>query len=188
MTVRPMLASDAAAVAALHQSHLAGLLHDLGTTVATRFYQAALALPDTVALVTGEPAQGYVFGTTEADGFYRRVLRQAPWSLGPRLAAHLCARPSLLRSLLAPGRPASGPELLFVALAPQLRGAGHGGRLLRAFETELARRGCDGYELSVEADNGGAIAVYEHLGLELLAEFNEFGLARRRYGKQLSAD
>ncbi len=187
MTARPMLATDAAAVAALHQAHLAGLLHDLGPAVAARFYRQALALPETVALVVGEPAQGYVFGTTEADQFYRRVLRRSPWSLVPSVALRLLGRPGLWRSVLAPTRPAAGPELLFVALAPELRGAGHGGRLLRAFETELVRRGCAGYELSVEADNAAAIAVYEHLGLELLAEFSEYGLGRRRYGKRLAA-
>ena len=186
MSLRPMRSDDAPTVARLHVTHLAGLLHELGPAVAARFYRQALLMPETVALVLGEAeARGFVFGTMEADGFYRRVLRSAPLGLGLPVALRVLGRPRLLRSLLAPALPASGPELLFVALAPAHRGAGDGGRLLRAFEAELRRRGADHYELSVECANERAVAVYEHLGLQRAGDLVEFGLARRRYRKVL---
>ncbi len=186
MTVRPLVATDAAAVAALHVACLQGLLADLGRPVVTAFYRAAVRLDETVGVVLGDPVVGFACGTLANHRYYRRVLRADPLGVGVGLAARLAVRPRLLARFAGGAEAPAGAELLFLALAPQVRGQGHGRRLLEAFETALLARGAAAYELSVEADNERAIAVYERRGLVRCGAFAEFGLARYRYRKELS--
>lgn len=183
--IRTLTAADTPAVAALHLGSLQGLLTRLGDPLATAFYRAAIRVPATIGLVADEGGPiGFVLGTQQADGYYRRVALASPFAVGARLAWRAVREPGLLRGQ---GEvEAIGPELLFFAVAAERRGEGLGGKLLGAFEDELRARGLRQYELTVEADNAAAIAVYEHRGLERTAEFEEFGLARRRYRKTLT--
>ena len=184
-----MTAADAAAVAALHTSSLQGLLSDLGPGLATAFYRAATRVPATVAVVADESGRitGFACGTVEAGGYYRKVATAAPWSVGAKLAWRLLRDPAL-RAKLGQGQDFTGPELLFLAVDEARRGSGIGGALIRQFEQTLRDRRIDRYALCVESDNARAVAVYEHCGLEMAAEFEEFGLVRRRYAKRIDSD
>ncbi len=187
MTVRSLVANDAPAVAALHTAALQGLLSDLGLGLATAFYRAAPRLESTVALVAdADGPVGFVLGTTAAEGYYRRVALAAPCTVGARLAGRLLTD-AALRRRIGQGQEFSGPELLFLAVAEAHRGQGIGGALIDEFETRLRDRRISRYALCVESDNARAIAVYEGRGLVAEGRFDEYGLARTRYVKALSA-
>jgi ribosomal protein S18 acetylase RimI-like enzyme len=51
-----------------------------------------------------------------------------------------------------------------LAVSPQARGAGVGTALLGAVRTELRRRGCTHWSISVAAANTDAVRLYERLG------------------------
>ena len=66
-------------------------------------------------------------------------------------------------------------EVLTLAVLPDARRAGIGGRLLARFLAEAGRRGAGAAHLEVAAANAGAIALYIRCG------FEETGRRRRYY-------
>lgn len=76
-------------------------------------------------------------------------------------------------------------ELLTLAVTPEARRQGVGGKLAAAFVTESARRGATAAFLEVAADNAGALALYRRHG------FTEAGRRRGYYrdspGKAIDA-
>lgn len=63
------------------------------------------------------------------------------------------------------GRVVAGEaEVLTLAVAPNVRGAGIGGRLLAWFLTEAGRRGAEAAFLEVAADNQSGLALYRRAG------------------------
>ena len=54
--------------------------------------------------------------------------------------------------------------IYYLAVAPNLTGAGRGGRMVRAAEDWLKARGAPKLNLLVRAENKGVIAFYEKLG------------------------
>lgn len=183
-----MTRADAPAVAALHTTALRGLLSDLGPALVAAFYRAALRLPSTIALVADHDGlAGFVLGTTEVNGYYRRVALASPWAVGARLAWKMVTD-SGLRARIGEGESADGPELLFLAVTAACRGHGYGGALIDGFEAQLRSRRILRYALCVETDNARAVAVYERRGLVVESRFEEYGLARARYMKTLPVE
>jgi len=72
-------------------------------------------------------------------------------------------------------------RLYTIAVAREFQRRGLARRLLRAAETNAARRGCRSMRLEVRADDGGAIALYESAGYRL------FGRSRRYYAGRIDA-
>ncbi|MGL4278861.1 MAG: ribosomal protein S18-alanine N-acetyltransferase [Albidovulum sp.] len=101
-----------------------------------------------------------------------------PWS-ADEIAAILSGTGTFL--LTAPhgfliGRAIAGEaELLTLAVAPDARRQGSGGRLLADFLAESARRGAESAFLEVAADNAAALALYRRHG------FAEAGRRRGYY-------
>lgn len=182
-TIRPLRDDDSAAAATMHWTQLHGLLTELGPAAVSAFYHAASRLDETVGLVVeaDDRVAGVVLGTTEVDGYYRRVARSDPMC-GLITAFALLRRPRLWRHLR--GAPASGAELIYLAVRPDHHRQGLGRRLVEAFDEAMREREVSGYELSVNADNP-AVGFYRGLGFVELARFTEFGLDRLRFGRTL---
>jgi ribosomal protein S18 acetylase RimI-like enzyme len=73
----------------------------------------------------------------------------------------------------SPSRNSSGPdaELLAIAVDPDWRGHEIGGRLVERFLSEVERRGAQGAQVVVGADNGPAIALYRRAGFVAVEAF-----------------
>ena len=77
------------------------------------------------------------------------------------------------------------PELTYIAVREDARSAGVGSALLTAFHSALRAQGVGRYELSVEADNQGAVAFYESRGLRPIGTYRQFGATYRRHAMEL---
>ena len=64
------------------------------------------------------------------------------------------------------------PELA-IAVVPNARGKGVGGKLLDALVERAREEGFEAISLSVDKRNSGAIALYEHHGFEQVAESDD---------------
>lgn len=77
-----------------------------------------------------------------------------------------------------------------LAVAPDVRGAGVGRRLVRACEAAAVARDCERVTLEVATRNVGAVALYRRLGYvraARLGPYYEDGSSADRYAKPLTA-
>ena len=143
---------DIGQVVGLHLDCFEGhLLVSLGARLLRLYYQALLAEPGSVALVS-EDQQGRVIGfaagTLAIRALYSRLLTHDFLAIflatTPALVRHplLCGR--VLRALalrLVSPRVKGAATLASFAIAPGARGAGAGASLFRAFAAEVRRQG-----------------------------------------------
>lgn len=190
----PFLREHVARVAALHCRALPGLLSTLGATAAAAFYEGYLASPRCVAFVDARDGvvRGFVLGSRDPEGLRRDALRANTFGILRGVAASVLRRPGLLRHLVsgvgglsAGGFDPRAPELTYIAVREDARGAGVGSALLAAFHSALRGQGVGRYELSVEADNQEAVAFYEARGLRQAGSYRQFGTTYCRYALEL---
>ena len=169
--LRPGLAPDASAVAALHRDLIAeGFLSSLGERFLCRLYRRVALSDDAFVLVAEDDDEvvGFIAGALSLGRLYRRfVLRDgAAVALGSplRLAGAWRRVLETLRHGVDGEDGTPGAELLAVAVAPAWRGRGVGARLVSAFQAELTGRGVDASQVVVGADNAPAIAMYRRAG------------------------
>ena len=180
-------------VVRLHCASLTGLLSTLGSRATRAFYASALKTPLMVGFVCtdGETLRGHVFGSTRPDRLRADVLRANRLQVLAGLCLGFARRPSALRLILQRGRPDEGaydprqPELTYLAVTSESRGAGIGRQLVAAFGEAMLHAGVPAYELSVDDENHPAIAFYERLGFRLVGRYSEFGIVHRRYRLEL---
>ena len=181
-------------VARLHCASLTGLLSSLGPQATRAFYAGALKTPLMVGFVCteGETLRGHVFGSTRPDRLRADVLRANRLQVLAGLCLGFARRPSALRLVLPSGHgPDEGtydprqPELTYLAVTSESRGAGIGRQLVAAFGEAMLHAGVPAYELSVDDENHPAIIFYERLGFRLVGRYSEFGIVHRRYRLEL---
>ena len=194
IVVAPFRRQHVARVAALHCGALPGLLSAMGPVAAAAFYEGYLASPRCVAFVDEHDGivRGFVLGSGDPEGMRRDALRANTLGILRGMAASVLRRPRVLRLLAggaaglgAGGFDPRGPELTYIAVREDARGAGVGSALLAAFHSTLRGQGVGRYELSVEADNHRAITFYESRGLRQGGTYRQFGTTYRRYAREL---
>ena len=115
---------------------------------------------------------GFVTGTAQPAGFYRRLLRRRWWRFALAAALPLLKRPAIIPRLL---RAFSMPEqatqqegrgtLMSIAVLPEAQGKGIGQSLMQAFLAEAARRGLRQVDLTTDQDDNEATnRFYQNLG------------------------
>lgn len=175
VTIRLARHDDIPGVVAVHQAGFQGFfLTFLGPTFLHELYSAILADGDGIGFVAELEDQvgGFVMGTAQPAGFYRRLLRQRWWRFA--WAAMLPALrqptiiPRLLRALSMPEQTtkhAGRGTLMSIAVAPDAQKTGVGQALVRAFLHEAARRGLQQIDLTTDQDNNDATnRFYQNLG------------------------
>lgn len=166
-----------AAVADLHCAAVPSLLADLGPAWARRFHTHVAQCPDALGFVVREDGAvaGFVVGGPR-PGRLLAPLRKRPFALGWTLlrkpAALRQAFASFFRSADALSGEPGAIELMYIAVAPDCRGRGHGAALVQRFLDAAAERGARTVTLSVETDNEPAIALYRR------HDFHEFDRVR----------
>jgi ribosomal protein S18 acetylase RimI-like enzyme len=122
------------------------------------------------------------------DGFDPAISIAAPIDqlkppTGLLLVAHLRQRPVGCGALkIRPGRPV---ELKRMWVSPQLRGLGHGRRLLRELERKAATAGADTVRLETNRSLTEAIALYRMAGYREVEAFNSEAYAHHWFEKRL---
>lgn len=195
MIVRPMAPPDAAEVAALHATQIAGgFLSSLGTGVLCSIYSA---LPDSqagfgfVAEHDGR-TMGFIACATDLRKLYRQILGRRGFTLVWRLLRHVSSLRTIrkmVQTLLYPkkieklGVPEA--EVLSVATTPQARGMGVASRLMQEALDEFIRRGCHRVRVLVGADLAPANTYYMRNGFRLVGVIDHHGRQENIYAVDL---
>ncbi|HFD87614.1 MAG TPA: GNAT family N-acetyltransferase, partial [Gammaproteobacteria bacterium] len=164
--IRNMLITDVPAVVQVHLRSFQGFfLTFLGPAFLRQLYAAILADPSGIGFVAEDEKGvcGFVAGTTQPSGFYRRLLRRRWWHFALAVTLPVLRRPSIIPRLL---RAFAMPEqvaqqegrgtLMSVAVLPEAQGKGIGRALVRAFLDEAVHRGLRQVDLTTDRDNNEA--------------------------------
>lgn len=173
--IRRMRSADVPAIVQVHRKGFPGFfLTFLGDQFLRELYAAILADVDGSSFVAehGNQISGFVVGTAQPAGFYRRLLRQRWWRFGLVAVAPVLKRPSiiprLLRAFSMPGQVAQQEgrgTLMSIAVLPEAQGKGIGQALVQAFLAEAARQGLRQVDLTTDRDdNETANRFYQNMG------------------------
>jgi ribosomal protein S18 acetylase RimI-like enzyme len=174
-TVCGMARRDIDDVVAVHMRSFPGFfLSKLGAPFLLLLYRELLNDPSGIALVSkhNEEVQGFVAGTTEPKGFYRRLLT-GKWisfaraSLVPALR-HPSFLPRLLQAFRKTGDEAVNEGcglLMSIAVDPQCQTRGIGTGLVHGFLAECRQRGLSSVHLTTDrSENDRTNRFYLKLG------------------------
>jgi ribosomal protein S18 acetylase RimI-like enzyme len=182
-------------VARLHNQTLTGLLTALGPSAIRAFYAGCVKTRATIAFVYVEDAvaRAFVLGSLRPDKLKMEALRANPGGTLAGMVVGIVRRPSSLVWLVKSFRgPDEGsydpeiPELTYLAVSVQKRGAGIGRQLVDTFTKAVRDSGAGAYELSVDEANLEAISFYERLGFVQSSRYREFGIWHRRYRLEIA--
>jgi ribosomal protein S18 acetylase RimI-like enzyme len=178
LNIRPARHTDVGSVVSVHLEAFQGFfLSFLGAAFLRELYQAILADPSGMGYVCEQSQQivGFVFGTDQPAGFYRRLLRQRWWRFGVASVAPVLRRPSvmprILRAFHMPQQASSEPgvgTLMSIAVSPGIQANGVGQALVHAFLQEAARRNLKKINLTTDRiGNDPANHFYQKQGFIL---------------------
>jgi ribosomal protein S18 acetylase RimI-like enzyme len=173
--IRPAMPADISAIVGVHLRSFPGFfLTFLGSAFLAEFYSGILADRSGIALVAEIDRQivGFVVGTSQPAGFYRRSLQRRWWRFALAAVLPAIKQPSIITRLL---RALSMPEqatqqkgrgtLMSIAVLPEAQGEGIGQALVRAFLGEAGRCGLRQVDLTTDRDGNEATnRFYQNLG------------------------
>jgi ribosomal protein S18 acetylase RimI-like enzyme len=196
---RKMTLDDVPAVVKVHLESFPGFfLTFLGKSFLRELYSAILADQDGIGFVAkiDNNIAGFVAGTSQPAGFYRRMLCQRWWRFAFASVIPVLKRPIIVPRLL---RAFSMPEqvthqdkrgtLMSIAVLPGSQGAGVGRALVLAFLDAAAKRGLHQVDLTTDRDNNAAAnQFYQNLGFVCVRSYlTPEGRAMNEYVFELSS-
>ncbi len=175
---RIMLEDDLEFVLHIHrQAFPKSFLTFLGAAFLRRLYKNVLLDPSGIAFVVEADGEigGFVVGSDQPQGFYKRLLLRRWWQFGFAALPALLRKPGILPRLLGalglPNQPDAASNcglLMAIAVAPEHQGKGIGKRLVTAFIEEASKRGLQHVSLTTEAkDNQATNNFYLEAGFRL---------------------
>ncbi len=181
--VRLMSRDDLPATVSVHlQSFPEFFLSSLGSKFLSLYYRGVIDAPEGIAFVflneAGQTA-GFVAGTSNPRGFYKRLLKR-DWlkfslaSVGAVLRNPDAVR-RIARGLLHPGENPAGDDvagLFSIGVLPALQSTGAGESLVNAFLDEARKRGCLRVFLTTDRDKNEPVNnFYRKLGFVVEREY-----------------
>lgn len=175
IVLTPMRAAHVPEVVDVHLRSFPGfVLTTLGARFLRTYYRSVArdaSATSFVAMAQGRVV-GFVVGSSDPAGFYRRLLLRRWWAFGLAAVPAVLRRPRTAQLVMAalqhPGRQAAGAEhagLFSIAVAPGLQRQGVGALLVDLFCRAAESRGATSVELETDAeDNEGANAFYRARG------------------------
>ena len=161
--LRNMFPSDVLAVTEVHLKSFPGFfLTVLGPTFLRNLYTAILEDPNGICFVATQNMKilGFVAGTAQPAGFYRRLLSRQwlhfAWSALPHAVQHPTIVPRLLRAFSMPAQVtqhAGRGTLMSIAVLPECQGSGIGQLLVCTFLNEAIQHGLRHVDLVTDRDN-----------------------------------
>lgn len=177
--VRKMCTDDVHRVVQVHLASFPGFfLSFLGPRFLRIFYRGIRQDESGIGYVylnpAGDPA-GFVAGTINPQGFYKRLLKRNWLRFSLASLVPIARRPAvagrIARALLHPGQNPVGDNvagLFSIGVFPELQGTGAGKLLVRAFLDEAAARGCRSVFLTTDRDGNDAVNLfYQKLGFSI---------------------
>ena len=175
-------------LAQLHHSVLHTLLADLGLPMVLRYYQIARSDNSVVGICALDPSKkliGWAMGSPHPDRINSALRSPLSWFAFQMLRV-LFTHPFVFWQLISSVLSSSAEietksdaiELTYIGVAADQRGKGSGKDLLNAFIETSRETGYRSIVLSVEKDNGSAIAMYKKAGFRITKTFSE-GLYER---------
>ncbi len=156
-------------VVAVHGKAFPGFfLSFLGPRFLREFYSAFLHEETGIALVAEGPVDGrvlgFVVGTSQPDGFFKRLLKRRWWAFCLASTGALLRRPwvapRIFRALFYRGEAPGGQKralLSSIAVGPDQQGSGLGRALVAEWAVEARKRGVPGCYLATDAENNDAV-------------------------------
>lgn len=177
--IRKMESKDLEHVVQTHLESFPGFfLSFLGPRFLRLYYSGVIDAPEGISFVyldsAGQPS-GFVAGTTNPRGFYRRLLVRDWLKFSFASFRAILHRPSAIvrvaRGILHPASNPIGPDvagLFSIGVRPNLQGVGAGKVLVSKFIDEAKARGCKCVFLTTDRDENNAVnTFYEQLGFSL---------------------
>jgi ribosomal protein S18 acetylase RimI-like enzyme len=180
--VRMMRDDDIMGVVGIHLNSFQGFfLTFLGSRFLYELYAGVLEDKSGISFVSfdADRLTGFVAGTSEPVGFYRRLLRRRWWrfawaSIIPVLKNPLII-PRLWRALRKPlevQNQTNTGTLMSIAVSPEVQGTGFGQVLVKAFLEEASRRGLKNVDLTTDKlTNDHANQFYQRMGFKCSRTF-----------------
>jgi GNAT superfamily N-acetyltransferase len=173
---------DLSEVVAVHLRSFPGFfLSQMGPRFLLCFYQELLSDPSGIALVCrqGHRVQGFVAGTAEPRGFYKRLLVGKWLRFALASAAPLLRNPMIVPRLLNAFRKTKEePDdvgcglLMSIAVDPEAQAGGIGAALVQGFLTECKKRGLSSVHLTTDHyENDRVNRFYLKLGFTVSRSF-----------------
>ena len=157
-------------------------LSSLGPNFLFLYYSGVVDAPEGITFVylneAGQPA-GFVAGTANPRGFYKRLLKKDWLKFSFASVGALLRNPGavrrIARGLLHPGQNPAGDDvagLFSIGVLPELQGTGAGKKLVHAFLDEARQRGCSRVFLTTDRDNNEPVnRFYRKLGFVVEREY-----------------
>jgi ribosomal protein S18 acetylase RimI-like enzyme len=191
MNVRTMHRTDLDAVVAIHLAAFPNFfLTFLGPRFLRVFYGAVMQ--DGIAFVATDEDRvgGFVVGMLDSRSFYRTLWLKRFLHVAIAILPVALRHPSVLgrvarRGVARASKPASGAELMSLAVHPREQHHGLGRALVEAFVARVHEAGAESLWLITDAaDNDGVKKFYETLGFTARRSFtNAEGRALVEYGR-----
>jgi ribosomal protein S18 acetylase RimI-like enzyme len=167
------------------QVHLDGFrgffLTFLGPSFLREFYTGVCEDPSGIAVVYEDPAiVGFVVGTTEPAGFYKRLIQKRWWRFGLASLIPLIKKPyilpRLLRAFTLPAQSADAQlktgTLMSLAVMRNSNGKGVGKQLVASFLETSQKRQVEIVNLTTDAvGNDATNEFYQKMGFTLVKVF-----------------
>lgn len=173
--VRWAVPADVGRIVAVHLRSFRGFfLSSMGPAFLHQLYAAILQDPTGIEFVAvrGDEVLGFVAGTSQSAGFYRRLIRRRWWRFALASMPAFLRRPWILRRLArAFAMPEQAAErgdrgtLMSIAVDPQMQGRGIGKALVVAFLQAAYSYGASQVDLTTDHDGNEAVnRFYQNLG------------------------
>lgn len=177
-------------LAQLHHSVMHTLLADLGLPIILRYYQIAHSDNSVVGIGALDPSRkliGWALGSPHPDRINSALRSPLLWFAFQMLRV-LFTHPfvfwqlisSVLSSSAETEMKSDAIELTYIGVIADQRGKGLGRDLLNAFIDASRRKSFHSVVLSVERENGSAIALYKKAGFKITKTFSEGRYERHR--------
>ena len=180
--IRRMVPGDVSFVVTVHLNAFQGFfLSFLGGKFLEELYMAIVTDASGISLVCEQESQilGFVTGTDNPSGFYRRLITQRWWRFGLACIKPILKNPFIVPRLLrafrkpqdSPPLPESG-TLMSIAVLPGMQGKGIGQSLVQAFLLESSTRVLKHVNLTTDYYNNDAVNFfYTNMGFRCLRTF-----------------
>ena len=180
--IRLMQSSEVDSVIRVHMDGFPGFfLTFLGPAFLREFYAGVCEDPSGIAIVYDEDfIAGFVVGTVEPSGFYKRLIQKRWWKFGVASLGPLARKPSiaprLLRAFTLPGKTANTElrtgTLMSLAVMQNHHGNGVGKQLVSSFLEHSRTKQVEIVNLTTDAvGNDATNEFYRKMGFTLAKVF-----------------
>jgi ribosomal protein S18 acetylase RimI-like enzyme len=183
LTVRNIKLEDIDSIVDVHTEAFSDFfLTTLGRNFLKIYYTSLIKNNDGIALCAHDELKvivGFCAGTTNSEGFHKRLIMCNPVKFGVQIFILIIKKPKSIIRLFSnlekqPLKQISGKiaELLSIGITKSAKGMGVGTALVEKFDIELKRRGSTIVTLTTDFyDNDKVISFYNKHGYDIQSEF-----------------